>query len=447
MLTIFSDIHLTDESTAVNVAPEAFEILFNEIQNNANLKNAKEIRIIMLGDIFDLVRTDYWLKLPIDERPWNGELDINTGMNKNQKIEMHFCEILKNILKTASGNSFVNMLNSIKNKDLKIPVVVTYVVGNHDRAFNNFVSIKKILQEKLNNVDSIEFVNSYYNEQYSVLCRHGNEYDKNNYGFDLYNVLLEESGKEKNKDLFNENIFNVITIGEVVTCELMSGLIYRVNKELNDKEFTKLLMDVNNVRPMLNVFSWLYWYGQTLNSTKKSVLMKSFAESLEAVVESDLAKKWTMIANPWLLKWDLIDIFRILLSLIKGKEFDEVSKYLEIAKWIEKIIPDKDYCLIAAQNEWEDVKYKNIQYVFYGHTHESRNNFFQGNTNNTVKMYINTGTYLPYIIQAEDRNGFAESYQMTLAFVYSKDEDTRGTKNKINPSIDLWNGIKRKLYN
>jgi len=447
MLVIFSDLHITDESTAINVAPEAFDILLEEIKDNAINKKAEEVRIIMLGDIFDLVRTDHWLKLPKEERPWNGDLDENTGMNSNILVEQHYNEILSNILSTESGKSFIKMLNSIKSNLIKVPVIITYVVGNHDRAFNNFVSLQSILSENLKNIDKIEYVNSYLGIDYATLCKHGNEYDENNYGFDLYNVLLKESGKDKNNDRFNQNLYKVITIGEVVTCELMSGLIYRVNNELKDPVFTKLLMDVNNVRPMLNVFTWLYWYGNKLSPEKKKCIINAFRDSLKAVIETDLSKKWTKIANvSWLYKRDLVDNFEILLDLIEDKEFDEVSKYLEIAKIKDKIWHEKDECLEGAKLEINEEKNKAIQYVFFGHTHLSRTDYLKGNTDGIAKIYINTGTYLPYITQTEDNDGFANAFQMTMAFVYSKSEDTNGKQDKQIPSLDVWNGIKRKIY-
>jgi hypothetical protein len=61
-------------------------------------------------------------------------------------------------------------------------------------------------------------------------------------------------------------------------------------------------------------------------------------------------------------------------------------------------------------------------------------------------MYINTGTYLPYIDQTEDKEGFAEAYQMTMAFVYNLNEDLSEGVIKVNPSMDIWNGLKRKVY-
>ena len=166
MLVIFSDIHLTDGTAAINVAPDAFQILFDEVKNNAINKQVKEIRIIMLGDIFDFVRTDYWLKLDRKERPWNGNLDSNTGMNTYPGVEQHYATILNNILATASGEAFINLFNSLKKEEkITVPVIINYVVGNHDRAFNNYDSLKVILKNRLLKIENIEFVHNYYSTQ------------------------------------------------------------------------------------------------------------------------------------------------------------------------------------------------------------------------------------------------------------------------------------------
>ena len=46
MLVAFSDLHLTDESTALNVSPEAFSnVLQKEIEHNCSRKDLKEIVI------------------------------------------------------------------------------------------------------------------------------------------------------------------------------------------------------------------------------------------------------------------------------------------------------------------------------------------------------------------------------------------------------------------
>jgi hypothetical protein len=62
-----------------------------------------------------------------------------------------------------------------------------------------------------------------------------------------------------------------------------------------------------------------------------------------------------------------------------------------------------------------------------------------------VKMYINTGTYLPLVQRTDDGKGFAKSHQLTMAFFYADGEDKDGRAGP-GPTMDLWNGIKRKEY-
>ena len=66
--------------------------------------------------------------------------------------------------------------------------------------------------------------------------------------------------------------------------------------------------------------------------------------------------------------------------------------------------------------EFRDKYYaeKDIQYILYGHTHEARHDYFFGDKNGKVKMYINTGTFLPYIQKTKDKKSFASAYQMTI---------------------------------
>ena len=83
----------------------------------------------------------------------------------------------------------------------------------------------------------------------------------------------------------------------------------------------------------------------------------------------------------------------------------------------------------------------------YGHTHEARNDYITASQDGTAKLYINTGTFLPYIQQAENHNSFASAYQMILCFIYKITEDKTNNKPNKFPTLDLWNGIKRKVYN
>ncbi|MEK7249379.1 MAG: hypothetical protein AAB209_03045, partial [Bacteroidota bacterium] len=86
---------------------------------------------------------------------------------------------------------------------------------------------------------------------------------------------------------------------------------------------------------------------------------------------------------------------------------------------------------------------KRIRYIVYGHTHEHRHDYFSGDRD--LLMYINTGTYLPFIQIAEERRGFATAHRMTMAFLYNADEDKSDRADNL-PTLQVWNGIRKKNY-
>ena len=98
MLVAISDLHITDERTAINVPQGAFDILEREIIVNV-LGRGREIHLVLLGDIFDLVRTDYWHRKCEErhaargEASWNGKLSPSTGMNPDPGVEQQTRDI------------------------------------------------------------------------------------------------------------------------------------------------------------------------------------------------------------------------------------------------------------------------------------------------------------------------------------------------------------------
>ena len=115
MLVALSDLHLTDGTTATDISPEAFQILDREILAAAAEREAREVHLVLIGDILDLVRTDYWHRrekdgtLAVTDRPWNGTLAPATGMNPSPDIERQFQDILRAILSGDSARALVAM--------------------------------------------------------------------------------------------------------------------------------------------------------------------------------------------------------------------------------------------------------------------------------------------------------------------------------------------------
>jgi hypothetical protein len=85
-----------------------------------------------------------------------------------------------------------------------------------------------------------------------------------------------------------------------------------------------------------------------------------------------------------------------------------------------------------------------IQFIFYGHTHVGKHEYLSGAPDGSGRIYVNTGTWLPLICPAQDGVTFASAKQMTMVFAYAADEDTDGKAG--GPSLDVWQGIRRKLH-
>jgi UDP-2,3-diacylglucosamine pyrophosphatase LpxH len=453
MLVIFSDIHLTDESTANNVSKEAFlNVLLPEIRSNAHNSNATEIHIVLLGDIFDFVRTSWWHRNPAAIRPWHGfgkHIDVNTAMHPNSaELEKQFHIILDAILSKGSAKALVDMAKAIPTETGK-PTKITYVRGNHDRVLNNFGTLETKIKEAFKPIE-VTFATHVDQPAYGVFARHGHEWDENCSARILLNKVLHPTIQWQPLD---PAINKFMAIGEVVTAELMGGLIYYIEAgvggQMGNPGLALKLREVNNVRPLTDVFYWLEWISGRLNDVDKELLRLSLIEAINGVVESDYGKHyWDEIQWNLVVSGDLVDNLKTARTALRAGGFDDFRALIRKLIWLKKLLPEgEDHLYKGAVQEFKALseKERGIQYLLYGHTHVARQDCFSAVNGGTIQMYLNTGTYLPLFQRTVDETGFFNAYQMTMAFFYSKDEDT-GDKVPGTVGLDLWNGIKRKLY-
>jgi UDP-2,3-diacylglucosamine pyrophosphatase LpxH len=445
MLVILSDLHLTDGSTATNVNGGAFRILGREIVSNAKDNNADEIHLVLLGDIFDLVRTDWWFNpanVSKTNRPWNGQIDPATGMNTNAAdVERQFTAILDKVLDEPGTKDFINVINGLSALCGK-PVRISYVRGNHDRVLNNFPGLESKIAGRFPGL-AVTFTDRVVEPAYGVLARHGHEWDDNcSARLLLQEVLQPKSTWQRLDPAINQ----VMAIGEVITAELMSGLVFNVSSQ--DPLLASIVARADTLRPSLAVFEWLDWETSSrLTKGQQTIVAKGLLDALDGVLSSSLAEKWDDIQWDWVLSGDITD------QLTKAYDLLKVLKYKGLRECAKLVSPflhkegksgdEQDPFYNGAREEIGKAS-SDIQYVVYGHTHKARHDCFAGYPMDRVRMYINTGTYVPLLERADDEWSFAQAYQMTMAFFYKDGEDDNqpGT----GPSLDLWNGIKRKRY-
>lgn len=446
MIAILSDLHITDGSTARNVDPSAFDLLKEEILVNARKKQATEVHVVLLGDIFDLVRTDYWsTTIPYDRRPWNGTIDPATGMNHDTaEVERQFNAVLGRILAVQDGSAagLISMLDSLA-LDAEIaglPLKLTYVVGNHDKPFNNFPSLQNALRDRFNHLKP-DFALNVVAPDYGMLARHGHEWDGECHAKEFWENVLRNG---EPIDRFDARLASVMAIGEVITAELMSGFLHNCRVQFRnagltsdqDRALLGGLMDVNNLRPMTDIFLWLRWFTRYNEERYTRPIAQALIDALDSLLDSSYARMWDRISG-----FDLTDKLSLARLGLKLSGLDLAEKAMELASLFGSHTDELKEG--AKQEFFHPHRDKRIRYIAYGHTHEARQDFFSGDRD--PLMYVNTGTYLPFIQLAEEQRGFATAYRMTMAFFYNVNEDAGGRADS-TPTLQVWNGIRKKNY-
>jgi UDP-2,3-diacylglucosamine pyrophosphatase LpxH len=466
MLVILSDLHFTDETTSRDVHGEAFTgVLQNEIIASLNSKAARELQLVLAGDIIDVVRTDFWIMRYVNSPaarntlPWNGALDPDTAMNKETAVMLAgYKEMIERVCRGRSFLAFCSMLKALCDAcaKLSIPFAVTYIIGNHDRVLNNFSALRDQLQNKIEALTQvkIQFSRELYLPTYDTFIRHGHVWDAECHGYEIYTKVLHPG---EALDIQSERAHCVQAIGEVITAELMSGIVCRVRErlmadnKLNEKTaFLEAVKDINNVRPMFRLAEWLEWLRQgQMDDYEKTVLMDAARASALAAMNTSLAQVW---------KQTLSSTSRLALkaaeSAIKHEiNFDFLVKAVKTFLSFKVGESGKDR---YADKASEEAAARGAQYVVYGHTHEAKSVYYSGRQDNKVIFYINSGSYLP-CIQPARHSGFAYDLRMTLPFFYLPEEDNRDHNKKPEydfdthqtaprVSLEFWDGLKRKTY-
>ncbi|MCF7919559.1 MAG: hypothetical protein K9N06_06575 [Candidatus Cloacimonetes bacterium] len=448
MLIVLSDLHFSDGSTATNVAPEVFsQILFPAIMLRAGnpAKSLTEIHLVLAGDIFDLVRADKWLELDKAKRPWNGTLDFHIAVNTDFAVELLYSQVLDIILAEPACATFIAEINKLADNIHGIPVKITYLPGNHDRAVNNYVSLQNKIRSLFPGID-IEIRNNLLAGEYAVLCRHGHEWDETCYSYDFARKVLNISLEDR----FDPAYHKVQNIGEVITTEILGGITYHLKNTFNwqgkNDKLLEYIKDIYNVRPALSGINWLIWITTAnFDKTLRSEIINALHLSLESFLDTTLAKMWDKVSPDLIFIGDIIDRIQLLKNYLMKDNFNSLQLTLEIIKFGEKYFkPFDDKYVKGARQDFE--KHPDIQLVIYGHTHQAREVIIAGNSRSTYR-YINTGTYLPLIQEARVK-GFGRAKRMTLTFIYNKNEDRGSNSNKKENSISLefWDGLKQKEY-
>ena len=432
MLVFISDLHFMDETAGKhNISAKAFKKFLESIKVHSDkTKNKdKEVKIVFLGDIFDLLRTEEWFKEKEEDRPW-GNNTKKMKMKKRAKI------ILENIEK--KNKETLNLLSKIalekQFKDAQVEII--YIPGNHDRLCWVIDELKEkvIKLLDLNTSNSENFKQYFCDLKYGVYASHGHEIDSFNY--------VEGSG-------YSNEDYNNTPIGDLIATEIITKipgeLIKKVEskKLVDEKEINQLkinFQEIDNIRPLKATLEWLFFQIKESANLKKIIqdtiieVMQDF-DNLQYVKEYD---KW----HPF----DTSDAVQYLsMGLQKIKLFSS-ENLLNVFGYVLKVggsISEKIGSTNLIYNVVDKKHLDNIRYIIMGHTHvplqEPLFYFNPENRNKLKAIYFNTGTWRKtyYSYKCEEGICFTERRNMNYVILYTSKEKP----NKRNlPVFETWIG-------
>jgi UDP-2,3-diacylglucosamine pyrophosphatase LpxH len=429
MLVLISDLHFVDETAGKhNIRTQAFKGAFEDLKKYSG--KPSEVKLIFLGDIFDINRTTYWLGVDESERPW-GEMENNSG-----KIEIHTNKIMDDIL-SINRETFDIFKGSLKGIFGVEPERI-YIPGNHDRICNLFQSLRAKVRENLGiPVDSKPFPHLYDDvdsgNKYGVLARHGHEYDIWNY---------------EGTDNFSDSDYAQIPIGDLITTEIAARLPYTVLKRVGNSlppeqidHLKRNLEEIENVRPYTAMFDWLFYQVRENPHIKKKI-----EEALDEIVEIfnnlQYLKRWYKRHDRFnLLTYDEADKLQTVIRMFKFLDLESAEGLMKIYTKIfgsadNMPMDNSDKTLIEKAKEFLTRK-SEYSHCIMGHTHNPMQVPIRVTSKGIDQVYLNTGTWRARHIKGLG-SGFVTLKNLTYTIVYSQEENK-------SQQFETWTGSLKEV--
>ena len=429
MLIFVSDLHFRDGTAGEhNLSPRTLESALEDWAVSAGNANAKEVKIVFLGDIFDLLRTEKWLDAPLEARPWG-------FTDSHERLEAEAEAILDAILAhRVNRETFAILSGSLAERFPDFPVEPerVYIPGNHDRLCAQFPALWRKAQQALGARPG-PVLHTYQDPRYGVLARHGHEHDPFNY----------EGG-----DSFENADYLRVPIGDAVVAELVARLPYTIMRHpkiqnlprKTQQVLKRNLQQIENVRPMSAVLHWLFYQVQ-----RQEWLQDVIEEAMDhAVAEFDnlpFVKDWLRRHDRFLHPLDEADKLQAILLFLDKVRVTRLKRLFPLADGIKTLMPDS--MLDDARKEFQHLE-PDILYLVYGHTHVAAQVPIRvdaaPNGEARERVYLNTGTWGTRHIQAAE-GSFASWNQLTYAIFYDAEENLRPDQARRGfPTFETWTG-------
>ena len=363
MLVLLSDVHLTDGTSGTTINPRAFEkfgkIILDIIGENKPPPNpVKKIELVLLGDIFDVIRSEVWLypenkDLASPIRPWSGPEEVDqAGCN----LEDYATRIVDGIICHLNNVTAKKFLEQFREKcgEKGVTLTVSYLIGNHDWLINRYASTRLAIARFLGLPDwdyYAEHPFPYYQEfpEYGVMARHGDYYDPLNY-----------SGNRDASSLGDALVIDLLNHFPREVKNALEKELAQVQQDKVDAIYLQL-KEIDNVRPLLEIPAWIKGACRGYPGDIEAKVHEVWNRLAEQFFHIPFVQDFVQ-ANPLFGK-----LLRLALRATTGISFGWLMRILAgktIRGWYQSSDNYKSYAIKEPA-----LKEDRVKYVVYGHTH------------------------------------------------------------------------------
>ncbi len=451
MLVIISDLHLTDGTSGTNISPDAFRVFIENLgrtaanaseRSNGEYRPIERIDIVMLGDVFEHLRTGKWFEFEKGEpgyvRPWD---------DQNSPLFINLIERITDGILEYNNDSFA-MLRELANDGLLIPargktarkpsdtemvtvpVYIHYFVGNHDwfmcipnEAYNPMR--QRVIEAMGLANDNGPFPHDPSEspkvkevmDAHGVLARHGDIFDKLNYEPEL--------GR------------SAATLGDAYALELFGRFPFLVQREMGHElppVFLKGLKEFANVRPAILVPAWI---DGVMNRNLPDQKQRKKVEKIWNQLAEDLFKNpFVQSKDSKLNPFETVDVLKAVLTLGNQAGFNALADF---STWLKQRMWGGAISFANHALKEEAFLNRSARYIVYGHVHNYEvvpldSNIVNGKI--VDQVYVNSGTWHS-VHDLSIANPYSQKFMaqkvMTVLFFFKDDE--RGGR-----PFESWNG-------
>lgn len=466
MLAIISDLHFCDGSaTEKNVHPKAFALALEEIYDQARWLAEKrgkaDLDLVLLGDVFDLLRTERWFEdrsgasVPLSERPW-GTADALAGARPSAAVLERARGILAEVV--AQNDDALSILRgeSACVPPPNVDVRRILLMGNHDRLALHDEALHAGMRKALGAVDEGTlgaegiYLHRLEMPQYNLLARHGHEWDHWNF---------ESFRDDASAADYTDEEYLPAPIGDPITTELAARLPFEIKKRLADSpdlsdeeklEIYHRMQHIEDVRPVFASLPWIYQEAGRLDraygAEKARVVQRALEDATRHVVGEfrnlDFFKAWSDKHH----RLFRLDPPKQLGLLLDALSIASVNTVAQIAQAVSGSGDDDGARYRAGAAREARVGDKGFRFVVYGHTHgATRAALSAGDT--TEDAYLNTGTFRRRVYRTEDKSGYVSSEYLSYLCFFREDEAAtwRGADPRlVGPGYLEWTGTRSR---